>query len=288
MKVLITGGSGVIGSMLTKYFVKNNYEVYYTYLTNNLPYDNGHKLDITKNKESTKLITEINADVVIHTVALTNVDLCETNHQLAESINVIGTSNIVEACKITGSKIVFVSTSAVFNGEKKEYSENDSEFPISNYGLTKLKAEKIIRESDLSYLILRTDQPYCWIESWQHTNSVIRVLETLRAGKIMKEVVDWYNTPTYVPDFVLATDQLLSKEATGVYHVTGPDYVNRYELSLLVADIFGLDKNKIEPITGKTLNLPAKRSNVNLSNRKLIETGIKMNGIREGLFQMVK
>lgn len=286
-KILITGGSGVIGSMLTKYFYKNNQDVHYTFLTNNPSYHNGHKLDITKNEETKKLIEEIKADVVIHTIALTSVDLCETNQQLAESINVIGTRNIVEACKLTGSKITFISTSSVFNGEKNEYSENDLESPISNYGLTKLKAEKIVKESGLPYLILRTDQPYCWIEKWQHTNSVIRVLQTLKLGKIMREIVDWYNTPTYVSDFVRATDLLLAKDATGTYHVIGSDYVNRYEWSLLIADVFGLNKQMIVPITSATLNLPAKRSNVNLSNKKLFyETKIRMRGIREGLINM--
>jgi len=289
MKILVTGGSGVIGTKLVQYFRNWGHDVDFIYFKNETSMPNGHYLDITEKNSAVKLISKINPDIVIHSMALTNVDLCETQKDLAEKINVDGTNEVIQGCKISKSKLVYISTSFVFNGKKENYSENDSTGTSTYYGFTKLAGENLVENSNLSYLILRTDQPYCWIEKWQHTNSVLRVLDTLKSENTLKEIIDWYNTPTYVPDFVNATKKLIDQNLTGRFHVVGSDFVNRYEWALMVAEIFGLNKNKIKPINSEELGLPVKRSNVNLNNQKLFEkTGIKMLGIREGLEQMLK
>jgi dTDP-4-dehydrorhamnose reductase len=289
MKIFIIGGSGVVGSELINQFIKNNDDVYFTYFQNKIEQNNnGIRLDITNKKDTIDIIKKINPDIVIHTAALTNVDLCETNNKLACMINVDGTKNVVEGCKITGSKIVYISTSFVFDGKKSEYYEDDQISPATYYGITKYSAEQYVIKSELPYLILRTDQPYCWTKNWQHINSVIRVIKTLKVGNELKEIIDWYNTPTYVPDFGRAVLELIDRKLTGIYHVVGSDYVNRLEWSLLVADIFQLNKNLIKPIKSKELSLAVKRVNVNLKNKKLFEhTGIQMSNIKEGLQFMI-
>ena len=286
MKILVIGGSGVIGFNLIKNLKSTN-DVYYTFLKNRIFEPNGYQLDIANKEDTINLISKIKPDVIIHTSALTNVDRCETEKQLASSINVEGTKNIVEGAKKFKSKIVFVSTSAVFSGNKKENFEDDIPDPISNYGITKAIGEKIVQNSDLTYLILRTDQPYCWPEKWQHTNSVLRVIETLKSGTVLKEITDWYNTPTYVSDFVRATTKLMQINETGIFHLVGPDFINRYDLALLTTEIFGLKKEMIQPIDSKEINSGAKRSNVKLSNEKIVKkTGILFSGIKDGLIDM--
>ena len=141
----------------------------------------------------------------------------------------------------------------------------------------------------MDFLILRTDALYCWIEKWQRVNSVLRVLDTLRNGKILNEVTDWYNTPTYVPDFVNAAEKLFKMNETGIFHVVGSEFINRYNWSVKVAEIFGLDKNLIKPIHSSTFNFPANRVNINLKNTKLItKTKINMKNIEEGTIEMLK
>ena len=147
MKILVIGGSGVIGFKLVEYFNKTQKNVEFTYQTNKPKFSKGHCLDITQKKPTIELIAKVNPDIIIHTVALTNVDLCETDKELANLINVKGTENILEGCKITNSKIVYISTSFVFNGEKKEYFEDDITSPATYYGITKLKAEQLVVKS---------------------------------------------------------------------------------------------------------------------------------------------
>lgn len=288
MRYLIIGGTGVIGYKIVQHLLNENENVEFTFLNNKQVSKNSHLLDIKDTIKTKKLIKNINPDIVIHCAGLTNIDLCETNKQLAESINVLGTKNIVESCIEVNAKIVYLSTSFIFDGKEK-YTENDKTIPSTFYGVTKLKGEKIIQESNLPYLILRTDQPYCWIEKWQHTNSVIRVIESLKDKKKFLEVDDWFNVPTYVPDFVNALIKLIKLKKEGIFHVVGTDFVNRYEWSKVTAKIFHLDSNLIKPINSSSLNLPTKRVNGNLNNDKLFkEIGMKMMGIEEGLKQMVK
>jgi len=291
LRILIIGGSGVVGTKLLNFFTLNNHQVEFTYLTHEVSYAKGHELDITKKDDVIELISKINPNVVINTTSLL-MDKSETQPELAESINVKGMENIIEGCKKTNSKIVFVSSSAVFDGKKSEYFENDPPSPLTIYGKTKFQAEELIRKSDLSHLILRTDVLYCWIEDWQkpqRINSVLRVLDTLGSGKILKELTDWVNTPTYVPDFVNAVHKLLEQKEEGIFHVSGPEFISRYDWSLKVAEIFGLDEKLIQPITSDELNLPAKRPNINLRNQKLTEkTGFQMKGVEEGLLNMLR
>lgn len=288
MKILVIGGSGVLGFNLIKYLKKLN-EVHYTFYKNKISEPNGYELNIADKEKTVNLINDINPDVIIHTAALINVDRCETEKELANSINVVGTKNIIEGAKKSNSKIIFVSTSAVFSGNKKENFEEDITDPISNYGITKVIGEKAIQQSGLPYLILRTDQPYCWPEKWQHTNSVKRVIETLKSNSLLKEIEDWYNTPTYVIDFVKAVIKLIQNNENGIFHLVGPDFLNRVEWALITAEIFKLKKEMIKSINSKELGLEAKRSNVRLNNEK-INKKIKISflGVKEGLIDMEK
>ncbi len=289
MRILVTGGTGVIGYKLVKLLVNKGEDVHYTFLANNvgIPEAVAHKLDVKDSGAVIDFIKNIKPDLTFHTIALTKVDLCETNHQLADAINIQGTRNVVDACKQVDSKIVFVSTSAVFDGKKQVYYEQDARNPQYYYAFTKAEGEKIVENSGLGFLILRTDQPYCWVEKWQHDNSVLRVLNKLKAGEVMKDVIDWYSNPTLVDNFVEVAYALIKKNKNGIYHVIGSDFLNRYEMALKVAEVFSLDKNLVQPMKSADLNLPAKRVNVNMNNEKAQkDSGIKLLNFEESLIKM--
>jgi dTDP-4-dehydrorhamnose reductase len=290
LRIFITGGSGVIGSKLVKSLSKEN-EVYYTFLAhpNLVEGSTPYKLDIAQRKSTLDLIMRIKPEVTIHTSALTDVDLCETNQELANKINIQGTRNIIDACKAINSKVVYISTSNVFDAKKKVFSEDDRPNPINYYGFTKLEGEKIVTGSHLPFLIIRTDQPYSWVEKWQRKSFVMWILEKSRLNTIVGVFVDWYNNPTFLDNFVEATNGLVKAEKEGVYHVVGSDFINRYEWALKIAEIFSEDKNKICPIRSEQSKLPAKRANANLSNSKIQnEIGMNLVGVEEGLRIMLK
>lgn len=289
-KILILGGSSVIGFKLLKHCINNQFNVEYTYFKNQTSFNNkGFCLNIIDKEATQNLISKIKPNIVIHTAALTNVDLCETDHRLADMINVNGTNNIIDACKKINSKIVYLSSSYVFNGNKNEFFEYYKINPANYYGITKAKAEELTQNSGLDYLIIRTDQPYCWVENWQRANSVIRVIRAMQSHEIFREITDWYSNPTYVPNFVEAIIRLIDLNLSGIYHIVGPDFISRYQWSSLVCDVFKLNKKLLIPITSDFLKLPAKRYNTKLNCDKIFkDTGIKMIGVKDGLIQMLK
>lgn len=287
MKILVIGGSGIIGFETVKKLKQLGHSVFYTYYQNKISISDGFSVDIRDKKVILEIFKKIIPDIVIHTTAITNVDLCEINHKLATDVNITGTSNIISACIKNKSKLVYISTSFVFDGSKNKYSEEDTTSPATFYGYTKDESEKLVKNSGLPFLILRTDLPYGIKEKWQHTNSVLRVIDTINSGKILNEITDWYNKPIFIPNFVDIMIDLLIKQEVGTFHVVGTDFVNRYDFSIMTANIFGLNQNQIKPINSKKLKLPAKRVNVNLEIKKIQEkTNIKILGIEEGLFKM--
>ena len=286
--ILIIGGSGFLGYYLHHGLIVSKEKIISTYNKNRIKEENFCYLNITNKKNTIKLIHKLRPDTIVYAAGITDVDLCEKNKKLAKAINIDGIKNVIEGAKNLGSKIVYISTSLVFDGSKKFYLETDKTNPISYYGKTKLEGEKAVINSGLPNMIIRTDQPYGWKKNWHHTNSVLRILENFENSKEYNEIVDWYNTPTFVNDFVTATMKLLYKKNVGIFHIIGTDFKNRFRFAQIVADIFDLNRKKIKPINSTKLNLPAKRPNVRLKSSKDGKTNIKMSSLRVGLKQMKK
>ena len=99
------------------------------------------KFDLAKDSDL-EIIQKMKRDVIIHTAALTNVDECESNKELAFKINVEGTKSVVELAKDFDAFFVYVSTDYVFPGDNGRYKEEDEPNPINYYGYTKLLGEK--------------------------------------------------------------------------------------------------------------------------------------------------
>jgi len=247
--LLIIGGSGLVGSTLIQYGMKK-YNLHVTINKNDIKYDNipFTRLNLLDEKNAIiSLIERCKPDVVIHTAAHSSVDLCETNPHLADILHVDVTKDIAKICKETNSKIIFLSTDAVFEGElDKKYTESDKPNPINHYGKTKLQAEQIILKSSSKNVILRTAVIYGWHERSRFTNWII---QTLMNKKMVDPFIDQYSTPTLVDDLVKAILKIIDLDICGLYHVTGKTCINRYDFALELAKAFGLNKDLIKPVT---------------------------------------
>ena len=143
-KILITGSTGQLGNSLGKVF-KSRYDLVFTSRTK--PNKNtNYFLDITNSLLVKDMVLAISPDIIINLAALTNVDLCESNPDLAHAINFQGVKNLVNVYK---GPIIHLSTDYVFDGKLGQYIENDITNPINVYGISKYKAEKILLESHL-------------------------------------------------------------------------------------------------------------------------------------------
>ena len=258
MKLLITGASGLYGSKLAKLAVTRNFEVYSGY-NQDLPlYGNLEKFDISNKELVNEAFKRIKPDVVVHAATLTDVDKCELNKELAWKINVEATKNIAEAAKTTGSFLIYISTDYVFNGEKGNYTESDIPDPINYYGLTKLKAEELVKAQG-EFCIARPSVIYGATPAAGKVNFALWIIDALSKGQRIKIVTDQWNTPTLNTSLADMTVEVLERRLTGIFHLCGATRISRFEFAQLIAEIFELDKSLIDPVKSAQFKWPAKR-----------------------------
>ncbi len=285
-KILILGGSGLVGSTLIKY-LPSEWIISSTFNSNKIIISNveSFKVDFLENiEEIIFLIKKIVPDYIVHTVAFPSVDFCEENSTIANNLHVNTTKLIATASSNINSKLVFLSTDAVFKGElNKKYTENDIPNPINHYALTKLQAEKIILDSSKRNVVLRTAVIYGAHPKSRFTNWII---SNLRERKTVDPFIDQYNSPTLVDDLVQVIFKILTQDISGLFHATGPDCVNRYNFALMLAKEFGFNSQLIKPVSSLEKKQVAPRpSSTCLNSSKLeqklnfkfrdLKTGIK-------------
>jgi dTDP-4-dehydrorhamnose reductase len=171
--------------------------------------------------------------------------------------NVTGVKHVVEAASACLAKVVFFSTDYIFDGRAGPYGEADAANPISQYGWHKTLAEHYIGMHTPDYLIVRTTGVYGW-ES-QGKNFIYRLLKTLPQGQVIRVPLDQVANPTYAPNLVAATIELVQAGARGVFNLVGCERVSRYEFALEAARVFDLDPQLIQPVLTAELNQPAAR-----------------------------
>jgi len=284
-KVLVTGASGLLGSKLVK-ALSDGYEVIPTHSTH-LIHPDSVRMDIVDGKEVARVLSLVRPEFVVHAAAETNVDKCETDRELAWSVNAEGTRNIAEACGKVGARLVYISTDYVFDGEKGFYSEEDETKPVNYYGVTKLKGEEFVKKLCEDFVIVRTSVLYGRHPS--RVNFATWVINSLRDGKRISVVEDHYNSPTLADDLAEAILRIARKDAAGVYHIAGSERISRYDFAMKVAEIFGLNRSLITPVKMKDLKAwVAKRPrDSSLSVHKARhELKVSLLDIREGLRQM--
>jgi len=248
----------------------------------------GRAVDIASEESVTDLFAQTQPRTVILSAALTNVEFCQENRDIAWKINVNGARNVARACKAERARLVFFSSDYVFDGAAGPYSETDAPHPISVYGETKLAAESFIRETLEDHLIVRTTIVYGYEALGK--NFCYRLINTLKAGQRIKVPADQSGSPTYARNLVEIVVDLLNKGRTGVYNVVGKDLVDRYEFSKRVCRVFGLDESLLDPVTTRELAQKAPRPlKAGLRMDKVMrESSVAVMGVDDGLASFKK
>jgi dTDP-4-dehydrorhamnose reductase len=271
-KLLILGGSGFVGNTIINY-AKDDYDVIYSYNKNKfiVPQTTSFQLDLLCD-DFEKIITSYDPDILIHTVAHSSVDLCENNHEIANQLHVEVTQRISKICKNLNTKMIFLSTDAVFEGQlNKLYDEDDIPNPVNFYGKTKLEAEKIVLNSSKKNIVLRTSVIYGWHEKSRFTNWI---LNYLKEGRCVDPFSDQYNTPTLVNDLAKAILKIIKTNTSGLFHATGKTCLNRYEFATLLAKAFSYNLSLIQPVTKFEKKQDAPRPISTCLNSKKLEQTI--------------
>jgi dTDP-4-dehydrorhamnose reductase len=242
---LIIGASSFIGRHLYEYCKNNNVEVmgaYYTHSFNN----EWIKFDICSDDLRTligKYIPDKVLEAVIICGANASIDSCKRNETESNRLNVEGTKRILAQTDEMGIKSVFLSSEAVFDGRKGMYSEEDEPNPITLYGSQKLQIEQYMVQNVKDYLIFRisraTGSSFGEKDIWGEFYNKIVNNEDIICLKNQSFCL------TEVDDIAQCIVMSLMKNMKGLYHLSSPNYISRYELAKLYADKILGGYNKI-------------------------------------------
>jgi dTDP-4-dehydrorhamnose reductase len=294
-KILVTGANGLLGQKLV-YMLKKESQFALiacgrgdNRLLNheNYVYE---RLDITSEDEILALIDKYKPETIIHAAAMTHVDECELNEQVCKKNNVDATQYIIDALESVQSEnyrphLIYISTDFIFDGSKGPVDETEKPQPLSIYGYSKWSAEKIIRNSKIDHAILRTVLVYGVTEGNTRSNVVLWVKSNLEAGKKINVVNDQYRTPTLAEDLAEACILTTKKRASGIYHISGKDFMNIFQLANRVANYFHLDHTLIHESNSVGINQPAKRPPITgfIIEKAIKELGYRPHSFEEGL-----
>ena len=262
MKILITGYKGMLGFDLVNK-LKEDHELILTDI---------EQLDITNLKEVKEMISQENLEAVINVAAYTDVDGCETNRELAYSVNSTGPKNLAIACKENDVTLLHISTDYVFPGNNtKPYREEDETGPQSYYGETKLQAEEFIKEEMEKFFIIRT----AWLYGINGKNFVKTMLNLAKNNPEIRVVNDQRGSPTFTVDLANAICELIETDKYGIYHVTNTDDCTWYDFAKNIFELANVEI-EVKPVTTDEYPTPAKRPKYSvLSHEKWNNAGFK-------------
>ena len=257
MKFLVTGSAGLIGSQIVKDLVQQNHTVYSCYHDQKPLQGIPIPLDLSDQNQIIQTLKEIKPDRIIHLAAMTGVDLCETEKELATIINTKSTETLAKQASKQKVFFLYVSTDYVFNGINGMKKEDNLPNPLGFYGKSKLEGELVLNQLASNWCIARTSSPF-GIHSTKKSFP-LWIKENLEVKKAIPVFVDQFTSPTYVPNLSKMLIEITIRQIIGIIHVSGATRISRYALAELVADKLHLDKNFLIPTKIDTMNWKAQR-----------------------------
>lgn len=252
--ILVTGGNGQLATCLKNILPENSL------------FPSKEVLDITNKEQVSEFLKNKNVSTLINCAAFTQVDLCESNEELAFKVNRDGPKNLAELCNEFEIKLIHISTDYVFDGNvNTPYKEEDECNPQSAYGCSKRAGEIEVHKANPNAIIIRTS----WLYSEFGKNFVTNMKGLILSKPELKVVYDQVGSPTYAPDladFILALIKT-SKGTQNLYHFSNTGITSWYDLTQCIKKALNT-KTKISPIETTEYPLPATRPHYSVFNTK--------------------
>jgi dTDP-4-dehydrorhamnose reductase len=285
--ILITGGSGLL-ALNWAMAVRDQFKVILGLHDRkvSLAGVQSEYIDLETPDTCVRAIKKIKPQLVIHTVGLTSVELCEADPELAYHVNVKLAENVAYASAGCGVKLVHVSTDHLYPGQDCLMDESHPVSPVNIYGRTKAEAESRVLDLDPNALIIRTNF-YGWGPAYRQSFSDL-IIKALRSGKSLTLFSDVFYTPILAEIAVEAVNDLIDRKACGIYNVVGDDRISKYEFGLMVLKIFKLDPSYIsEGRLVEQRELVLRPHDMSLSNQKACSLLCRsLGGVREHLVRL--
>lgn len=273
MRIAITGSTGQLGRALQEALAGESL----------LPLKRPEH-DITALAPLVAAVREFQPEVIIHTAAMTDVDGCEKDPDLAYRVNVLGTRNVALAAQACGAALVYISTDYVFRGDRAEpYWEYDAPDPQSVYARTKWWGEQVVRDLTTRFYIVRV----AWLYGDGPRNFVKTVLRLANERPVLRMVTDEVGSPTYAWDVANALARLVRLGAYGIYHLPNSGVCSRYEWAAEILRLAGRADVRLEAMENypRPARVPKR---VHLRNVFGSELGLVMRPWQEALAEYME
>jgi len=173
---------------------------------------NHEQLDLANQNQIQDKLSPLEFDLLINCAAMTNVDLCEQEIELAFAINAEGPQLLARICRDKNAKMIHFSTDYVFDGEKREpYVETDAAKPISVYGESKRTGEKLVLQTQDRHLVLRVS----WVFGPDRPSFIDTMIKRGREEEHIDAVADKFSTPTYTHDIAEMVSRFFDVDVPG-------------------------------------------------------------------------
>ncbi len=269
MKILVTGVKGQLGYDCVRELTERGYT--------NVKGIDIDDLDLTKEEDVKKFISEYKPDVVMHNAAWTAVDKAEEMPDKVYEVNALAPKYIAEACKSVGAKMVYISTDYIFDGlGDKPFNVDDPKYGLSVYGKTKAQGEDFVISTINNYFIVRIS----WVFGKNGNNFVKTMLKLANMGKTELNVVaDQIGSVTYTYDLSKLLCDMIETDKYGIYHATNEGYISWAEFAEEIFKQKGLNVKVNDVTTEEYLKMvpqQAKRPlNSRMSKESLDKAGFK-------------
>jgi dTDP-4-dehydrorhamnose reductase len=291
MRILITGGSGLLGQYCNVALAKHH-SILTLYNSNvgNCRYYNSLKLNICDYNSLLKTFNDFRPDILIHTAAISHQILPEgISSRDVYYLNVNTTKNIAELCEKFHSKLIYTSTDLVYAGYRGSMLKEDAKLiPVSLYSETKLMGEVKIQQTFDNYIILRTALLFGF--GITHSkNHFHQMHKDLQQGKPIRLFTDQYRTPLSLIEASRIINEIVSSDLKlEVINFGGMERVSRYELGERLCEIEKFDKNLLTKIKMDDVPGLPKVEDVSMNTDKLQSLGIRQKTLDEMILEIVK
>lgn len=282
-KILVTGSRGQLGHELMKRCPAGT-----ECRGVDLP-----EVDITSKEQFLGICGEFSPDVLINAAAYTAVDRAETEELAARRVNIDGAENAAAACRLSGCRLIHISTDFVFDGASgRPYRINDHPAPLGVYGLTKLQGEEAVLKELPGAAVVRTS----WLYSSHGKNFVNTMLALMKEKEELRVVCDQVGSPTWAGGLAEALWLLAGRpEAKGVFHWSDLGVASWYDFAVAIyeeAILLGILEHDVQivPVPSEAYPTPARRPSYSVMDTSRIRDALGIPGVhwRENLRTMLR
>ena len=267
--VLIIGKNGTLGTAFSRICEERN--IHHILLSR-------EDLDITNPETIEQMIEDLNPWAIVNAAGYIKIDEAEENPEKCFRANYEGPVTLAVICAKHAVKFLSYSSGIVFDGTKETpYVESDPINPVNIYARSKAKAEEAILQKNPNTLIIRTCS---FFSPWDDHSVATQTLEKLRNGQECFMANDVFISPTYVPDLVHESLDLLLDNECGIFHVINEGRISWAAFASKLADMSGLNASLVKALPVSEMGLKAKRPHNSVMQS---ERGIKLPSFENAL-----